>query len=233
MMPPVVKYFTKLDRLQIKCLNALFSTYINTSKAALETITHLPNMAHRWKELSFRWKTQLLVRDQKHIVTIARGRSLGYLKRRSCFAIMRMHPFDEDWSRMIDEDPRNKRKLSQFIFERRREYLEKRRHDTLHMKEFLIDPECKPRQMCKLSTLDRKTARLDTLWMLGKITGRPRRCLKCRRENASYKHFIRCAGVQSIDEKVREGIWYSLCDDVKKILRIAEGLGRILQMDGG
>ena len=51
MMPPLSKYSRKLDSLQNKCLNALFSTYINTSKSALETLTHLPNMSHRWKEL--------------------------------------------------------------------------------------------------------------------------------------------------------------------------------------
>ena len=233
MMPPLSKYSKKLDSLQNKCLNALFSTYTNTSKAALETLTHLPNMSHRWKELSFRWKTRLLTRDQGQMATIARNRTRRHLKRRSGFAMMDMHPFDEKWTRWIDEDPQNKRKIISFITEQRKEYLERRREETLHLKRFPIDPECKPRQMYKLSTLDRKTARLDTLWMLGKITGKPRECLRCNEENASYKHFIRCAGVGSIDEKIQEGMWYSLCNDIKKIIRIAEGLGRLLQIDNG
>ena len=113
---PLSKYSKKLDSLQNKCLNALFSTYINTSKSALETLTHLPNMSHRWK-------TRILTRDQGHIATIARDRTRRHLKRRSCFAMMDMHPFDEKWNSWIDEDPQNKRKITPFIIEQRKEYI--------------------------------------------------------------------------------------------------------------
>jgi hypothetical protein len=235
MMPPIKKWFLKLDKLQTKCLNGLFSTYSNTSKAALETITHLPDMSHRWKELSFRWKIRLLKRSSRHMATIARENSRRLLKLKSCFAMVNLHPFDESWGIWIREDPRNERNIKEFIIRRRREYLEGRKLQTLHLKEFAISNDCKPRQLYQLSKLNRKVARVNVLWMLGKITGKPRTCLECDKVQASYKHFMRCAEVEDINSRIRDGSWKSLYKDIMKIVNIAEGFEYLTnrQLDAG
>ena len=66
--------------------------------------------------------------------------------------------------------------------------------------------------------------------MLGKVTGAPKKCLRCGLEEASYKHFMRCAGVEDIDTKIRDGCWNTVSRYVERMLNIAEGLSGTLAM---
>ena len=232
MMPKNGDRFKLIDRVQNQALCAMFSVSRNTSTAALEVINNLTNTQQRWNELSFRWKRRLNGRDDKHMVTIAKGNTRKFLIRKSCFAHIKKHIYDEDWERYNREMEEEGKigSVKNFILKKRREYLISRRFETTHLKEFPINENCKPRQLYQLSKLNRRSARLNVLWMLGKITGAPRRCIKCGLEEASYKHFMRCAGVEDIDIKIRDGYWNTVSNYVERMLRIAEGLGGTLAM---
>ena len=90
MMPRVKKWFKMLNSLQHECLAALFSVHTNTSDAAaLQTLTRIPDVEHRWLELSARWFQRIRHRDSQHIVTVVRLVSQGHHPwNKSSFAAM-------------------------------------------------------------------------------------------------------------------------------------------------
>ena len=62
-----------------------------------------------------------------------------------------------------------------------------------------ISLDCKPRVMYKLSRQPKKIARRCTLWMLGRVPGRPKRCMLCNENDEhGWRHFEHCLGMSEL-----------------------------------
>jgi len=98
------------------------------------------------------------------------------------------------------------------------------------MKKYIIDTDCKPRGLYNLSRKPRKTARLCTLWMLGRIPGKPRKCRICGDEAIhSYNHYIDCTGTSQIHRYIEERRWFAAEALIRRMIQRMEGLEMLLE----
>ena len=198
-MPDVKKWLDRLEKLQHRCLSQMFSVSIKTSKATLCTLTGIPSVRQRWLELTAKWHWRLRSKDARHMATQARNASNGkFPKRRSCFAAIGKNSVLQHY----DEERKNNERFSlkDAILAKRYEWLTQRRLDSAFANTLTVYPDCKPRLLYSLSKEDRKVARTATLWLLGKIPGKLRKCLACGMKECSWRHFEECLDLQMVRE---------------------------------
>jgi hypothetical protein len=225
-MPNVKKYMNRLTKLQHKCLTAMFSVGINTSKSALQLLCGVPDVQFRWKELTARWHVRIRDRSEDHMVTIAKNGSNNFLKTRSSFASIGKNEIVQHF----DESKDPKKKVTDSILIMRAGRLSGLRRDTPLMQEFRVDWDCKPRGLYSLSRISRKSARMCTLWMLGKLPGKPRQCQKCEDEEFhSYNHFMTCCNTRQVIDWTGEWKWFNALPMIRKMVRRMIGLERLLE----
>jgi hypothetical protein len=180
----------------------------------------IPNIEHRWKELSFRWANRLKERDTTHMITLVRIRARKkFLVTKSCLCHIEKHPFDQRHEELVRLHTRWSVKDTVLLM--RQEYLDDQCRNSQHLKLFKIDDDCKPRFLYRISGLSRRKARLISLWCLNKIPGKPRECLRCLATGCSYKHFMICAKAEDIDHKIGSRRWDEVWQKLEEIMRIS------------
>jgi hypothetical protein len=240
-MPKVKKWINVVDKLQHKCLCSMVGVNIRTSKTALQTLTGIIDMHRRHEELSGRFAAAINTRSDAFMSTIVRSKTKKFLKGRSCFAQCKNHPILQDHE-TLKEIHKNAReaarendeiwpikqgdwKLDDTITFTRWEYLEEIKQQTTHLKYLQISTDTKPRHWYALGKLPAKDARLCLLWTLGKLPGKPRKCLNCGDETAqNYKHFMNCARARGINKTLSSGRWEEMVKKARKMAQRMDGL---------
>lgn len=241
LMPRVQMWLKRLDSLQHKCLCTMLSVNFRTSQAAIQVLTGVVDIGRRHAELSARFCDSTSKRPCTFMSTAVRDLSKAFMKRRSCFSLIDNHPILDEHETLVQvheeyradlvngagnvEIGRSTWTLEKTIKFTRAMYLEELREKCTHLKWLPIDFDCKPRMWYALGRLHKKDARLCTLWTIGKIPGKPKRCKSCRTKTAvTYKHFLSCSGRPKLDEMIRDGTWDSLVLALREIVPKIEGL---------
>lgn len=216
-MPYNAHRLNLLDRLQHECLCALFSVSKNTSKATLRALTGVPSMHQRWRELTARWAFRTRGKNEFHMITVARKNSKRHLKRRSCFSNLEGNPILATYDGIHESN--EKYSLDDAILFHRYEHLKSEKGKSWRIAEICLRFDCKPSLLYQLSRTPRLKARLLELWMLGKIPGKPKRCLLCNSDSQGWRHLANCSGIyQNISLLIANFNWETAVDSIRAVI---------------
>ena len=228
-MPNMKARLNELNRIQHRCLAQMFSVDYRCSRAGLQALTSIPEVAHRWLELSAKWHYRLRHKNEQHMATIARLNTRGnHLKRRSCFATFGHNPILQYMDQMKLTDQAYE--LKDAIIDLRYKLLNQTKKESYFTAGISISLDCKPRVMYSLSRQPKKIARRCTLWMLGRVPGRPKRCMLCNENDEhGWRHFEHCLGMSELKNTIWQKLWRSGAAMVVEAGEYMLGMGQYLQ----
>jgi Reverse transcriptase (RNA-dependent DNA polymerase) len=215
----------KLDKAQHRILCRMFGVHWTTNKSNVRALSGILPYSKRHEELRAKWGAIMLDKGARFTVHHAREAYQQRPLAKSCFRgladnalFQTLAPLREYSRRQHYEEPRNpfwQARLDYRVEQAKQQAVESSRPGA-----FTVDwKNNRPRQLYSLSRQPDPVRRLCSLWMLGRLMGKPPRCYQCG-EWATMDHMERsCLGYTGIDRQIRRRDFYGAALKIQKTLK--------------
>ena len=203
------KALSKLEVAQRRFLASMLDIWPTSNQYGVRTLYQLQTMTQRHDELSCRWGLSLAHKTGEHfLVDFARKASRSSLHRRSAFAYLESdrNPL---WNRCLVHELVGMRKWKPLYKEIQQQYLRERiEEDRLrapHPDAMKTYDNNRAYQAYSLGQEARGTRRLVTLYLTGRLLGKPELCSHCRVQACTDAHMFACSGIACPDNLIKRG----------------------------
>jgi len=238
-LPELKIALKELQKAQGRALCAMYGTAPNASRAALETLTAVPEMPYRRLELRARWLNRIRSRGESQMTKVVQNIQMQRPRtKQSSFAEIEGNHILQYHDSKVEEERVNHitsgmtrrfrpRDIKVSIQEKRYEHLMSRREETSRCTHVPIYADCKARFIYAISRQPKEISKVILKWMIGHYPGAPRLCLACNREKAGSKHLIQCAGARDINWLIGKQKWRQAILEIVKVFEITREYGKL------
>jgi hypothetical protein len=199
-MPRDAHLMAMWDKAQNTILRGMFSVGDTAKALPMRVLLHLQDARNRHDELTCRWICASVDKTGEHfLLERAYNEARGRMLRTSCFKFVTSR-----YNRLLNEIHRQGifghqqwKKLYKPV---REEYLlgklEVSRAGCYHPAAMKLAEDIRPRQAYAIGSQSRATRRIITLFLMGRLMGRPNLCARCGLRSATHRHVFECSGLE-------------------------------------